>query len=156
MDLTFACPKCNQELAVDSAAAGTVISCPTCHQKITIPTASLSNIHPMNPIASSAAAKEEHHFKVPVHEGPSESLIEKPLPTLEVAKEGDKTLRIRCIKRTECIEVGKDKFEQVVTDFLAKIGEENLVSIHTINYNHIDMGTRAILIDFGVMIIFKG
>ena len=110
----------------------------------------------MNPIASSAAAREEHHFKVPVHEGPSESLIEKPLPTLEVAKEGDKTLRIRCIKRTECIEVGKDKFEQVVTDFLAKIGEENLVSIHTINYNHIDMGTRAILIDFGVMIIFKG
>jgi len=78
------------------------------------------------------------------------------LPTLEVAKEGDKKLRIRCIKRTECIEVGKDKFEHVVTDFLSKIGEENLVSIHTINYNHIDMGTRQVLIDFGVMIIFKG
>jgi DNA-directed RNA polymerase subunit RPC12/RpoP len=156
MDLTFSCPKCNQELAVDAAAAGSEISCPTCHHKITIPTPTLSNIHPMNPISSSAAAKEEHHFKVPVREGPSESLIEKPLPTLEVAKEGDKTLRIRCIKRTDCIEVGKDKFEQVVSDFLGKIGEENLVSIHPIVYNHIDMGTRQILTDFGVMIIFKG
>jgi hypothetical protein len=156
MDLTFNCQNCNQELAVDASASGTEITCPTCNQKITIPALSVSNIHPMNPMATSAAAREEKHFTVPVHDSPSEILIEKPLPTLEVAKEGDKKLRIRCIKRTECVEVGKDKFEQVVSDFLGKIGESNVVSINTINYSHIDMGSRQILTDFGVMIIFKG
>ena len=156
MDLTFSCPKCNQELAVDASAAGSVIDCPSCGQKITIPAPSVTNIHPMNPIASSAAAKEEHHFKVPVHEGPSEILIAKTLPTLEVAKEGAKKLRIKCIKRTECVEVGKDRFEEVVSGFLGKIGEENVVSINAINYSHIDMGSRQILTDFGVMIVFKG
>ncbi|HAM72939.1 MAG TPA: hypothetical protein DCM86_14970, partial [Verrucomicrobiales bacterium] len=36
----------------------------------------------MNAMATSAGAKEHKHFSVPVHEGPVESLIEKPLPTL--------------------------------------------------------------------------
>jgi hypothetical protein len=39
---------------------------------------------------------------------------------------------------------------------LSKIGESNVVSINAINYSHIDMGSRQILTDFGVMIVFKG
>ncbi|MBI3416022.1 MAG: hypothetical protein HY043_12045 [Verrucomicrobia bacterium] len=158
MEITFNCPKCNQELAVDASAAGSEITCPVqnCGEKMVVPAPNTTNIHPMNPMASSAAAKEEHHFKVPVHEGPTEVLVAKVMPTLEVAADGEKKLRIRCIKRTECVEVGKDKFEEVVSAFLGKIGETNVVSINTINYTHIDMGTRAILTDFGVMIVFKG
>ena len=34
---------------------------------------------------ASAAAREEKHFSVPVHDTPAESLIAKPLATLEVA-----------------------------------------------------------------------
>ena len=156
MDLTFSCDKCKQQLEVDATAAGTQIQCPSCGAKITVPQLDITNVHHLNPMASSAAAREEKHFSVPVHDAPTESLIEKPLPTLEVAKAGDKKLRIRCIKRTECVEVGKDKFEDVVTSFLGKIGEENVVSINAINYSHIDMGSRQILTDFGVMIVFRG
>ena len=156
MDITFACPKCNQQLSTDATASGSEISCPTCNQKIVIPAPNATNIHPMSPMASSAAAKEEHHFKVPVHEGPTEVLVAKGMPTLEIAEEGEKKMRIRCIKRTDCVEVGKDKFEEVVTQVLGKIGEKNIISINTINYTHIDMGTRQILTDFGVMIVFKG
>src|SRR5947208_2662975 len=95
MDIIFDCPKCNQELAVDSAGAGSEISCPSCGEKIVIPAASVhppttSHIphdaaHPLNPIATSAAAKVEMHLKVPVRNQPTEMLIEKPKTPLEVA-----------------------------------------------------------------------
>ncbi len=37
MDVIFNCPKCDQELAVDSSGAGSEINCPSCGQAITIP-----------------------------------------------------------------------------------------------------------------------
>src|ERR1044071_3455866 len=113
MDIIFNCPKCEQELEVDSSGAGSEIDCPNCGEGITLsqpgtpatrtvgvaesqhglptiggpPSASLN---PANPIASSAAAKVEKHLKVPVRKT-SESLIAKPLPPLEAtAKETDK------------------------------------------------------------------
>ena len=156
MDITFACSHCHQQLEVDSSASGTNITCPACNKHITVPVADITNIHHVNPMASSAASKEEKHFSVPVHDTPTEVLVKKTLPTLEIAKDGQRTMRVRCIKRTECVEVGKDLFEEVVSKFLAKIGEEHVISISAINYSHIDMGTRQILTDFGVMIVFRG
>jgi hypothetical protein len=92
-----------------------------------------------------------------VTEGPTTSLIQKPPPPLEAAKNsGDKLMRIKCIKRIECVEVGKDHFDEVVTKFLNEAGEQNIVSINTINYTHVDMGTRQVLTDYGVMIVYKG
>lgn len=141
---------------MDAAASGSDIECPTCRQKITIPPASATNIHPMNPIAASAAAKVEHHFKVPIHDAPSEVLITKPLPTLDVSKDGDKRLRIRCIRYTDCVEVGKDRFEEIVSKFLESVGEENVKSINTVTYTYIDMGSRQILTSYGILIVYKG
>lgn len=74
MDLTFHCPHCKQELAVDASATGQTIQCPTCNAEITVPQADITNIH-VNPIASSAAAKIERHFSVPVRDAPAEILI---------------------------------------------------------------------------------
>ena len=37
MDVIFNCPKCEQELAVDSSGAGTEIECPSCGESIVIP-----------------------------------------------------------------------------------------------------------------------
>ncbi len=157
MDLTFICPACKQQLEADTAMSGSEIQCPTCNNKLVIPEADAANVRTHNPIASSASAKQEYHFSVPVHDEPVESLIVKPKPPLEAAARGEeKQLRIRCIRRTDCVEVGKDHFEEVVNDFLNKIGETNLVSINTLNYTHIDMGTRQILTDYGVMIVYKG
>jgi len=108
-------------------------------------------------MASSAAAKEEHHFQVPMHEGPSELLIKKAHLPLEVAaKGGDKALRVKTIKRTECVEVGRDRFDEVVTEFLTKVGEANIVRILPIAYTHIDLGSRQLMTDFGVLIVYKG
>jgi L-lactate utilization protein LutC len=124
---------------------------------VTIPRPDLANIHPLNPIASSAAAKEHRHYAVPVHDAPSEVLIEKALPPLEIAaKTTEKKIRIRTIRHTDCIEVGHDRFDEKVSEILARIGEENVVSINTLNYTHMDIATRQLMTDFGVMIVYKG
>lgn len=175
MDVIFNCPKCDQELAVDSSGAGTEIECPSCGEPIVIPSSGpparlgAAPDHapaaprgggpaPINAIASSAAAKVEMHLKVPVHKTPAASLIEKPLAPLEAAatKDADKKIRVKTIKHTDCIEVGHDKFDEVVSNFLAKIGESNIVSITTLSYTHLDIGSQKLMTDFGVMVIYRG
>jgi DNA-directed RNA polymerase subunit RPC12/RpoP len=172
MDVIFNCPKCEQELAVDSTGAGTEINCPSCGETIVIPAPELVvnrpgvdnapgaprvEVHPVNPIASSAAAKVEMHLRVPVHKTPTESLITKPLAPLEVAaKESDKKIRVKTIKHTDCIEVGHDKFDEVISNFLGKVGESNVISITTLTYTHLDIGTQKLLTDFGVMVVYRG
>jgi hypothetical protein len=180
MDIIFNCPECEQELEVDSAGAGSQISCPSCESTITIPQpgtkgtrtsgADSSGSIPVsgvsigglagqvvNPIATSAAAKVEKHLKVPVRATPTESLIAKPLPPLEVAaKDTDKKIRVKTIRRTDCVEVGHDKFDEVVSNFLMKVGEANIINISPMTYTHVDIGSQKILTDYAVMIVFRG
>jgi len=156
MDVIFQCPHCEQELSVDAAGAGTSIDCPSCAQRIVIPQPGPQQAAVVNPMKSSAAAKEEHHFTVPMHDKPSEVLIEKPLPPLDVAAKEGIRLRVRSIKRSDCVEVGKDHFDEVVTAFLGKIGEANVVSISTFNYTHMDLATRDWVTDYGAFIVYKG
>lgn len=153
MDIVFNCPHCQQELSVDGSEAGGERECPTCGQKIVIPAAADKEV---NAIKTSAAAREDLHFKVPVHDKPSEKLIAKPLPPLDVsAREGIK-MRVKTIRRTDCVEVGHDRFDEVVTAFLGKVGEANIVSVNTLTYTYIDIGSQKALTDFGVLIIYKG
>ena len=167
MDIIFNCPKCEQELAVDSAGAGSEINCPSCAEKIVIPSspkpkapappAPHDPAHPVNPMASSAAAKVEMHLKVPVRDKPSESLIEKPLVPLEfAAKESDRKMKVKTIRHTDCIEVGHDKFDEVVTGFLQKVGETNIVSLTPMTYTHLDIGSQKLMTDYAVMVIYRG
>ncbi len=171
MDVIFNCPKCEQELAVDSSGAGTEINCPACGNAIVIPepetvvsrpgvdtdtAGARLEAHPINPMASSAAAKVEMHLRVPTHKT-TESLIAKPLAPLEVAaKETDKKIRTKTIRRIDCVEVGHDKFDEVLSAFLAKVGEANMISINTLNYTYLDIGTQKLLTDFGVLIVYRG
>src|SRR5215471_14847947 len=155
MDVIFNCPKCEQELAVDSSGAGTEINCPSCGEPIVIPDPravgpkpspangsppEARGAHaPINAIASSAAAKVEMHLRVPTHKT-TESLIAKPLAPLEVAaKETDRKIRVKTIKHTDCIEVGHDKFDDVVSQFLGKVGESNVINISPLSYTHLDI-----------------
>jgi DNA-directed RNA polymerase subunit RPC12/RpoP len=170
MDLIFNCPKCDQELAVDASGAGTEIECPSCSELITIPEPKAAPMrgnqdgsgaprveaHPVNPIASSAAAKVERHLRVPVR-ATTESLIEKPLAPLDVAaKESDRKIKVKTIKHTDCIEVGHDKFDEVLSNFLIKVGEPNVISITPMTYTHIDIGSQKLLTDYAVMVIYRG
>jgi DNA-directed RNA polymerase subunit RPC12/RpoP len=175
MDLIFNCPKCEQELAVDASGAGEEIECPECGQPITIPMpdspgvktsaapvttapveTSATNNDVASTVAASAAARIKKNLKVPVTANPAAKLIAKPATPLEVAaKASDRKMRIKCIRHNDCVEVGHDRFEEVVTEFLGKIGEVNIVSIHPINYSYVEMGSQRELTDFGVMIVFK-
>ena len=159
MDLVFKCPHCDQELEVDAGGAGTTLQCPSCSNTITVPsqesgaTATASASAPAPP----PAALAEKHFSVPSHDTATESLITKPTRPLEVvAKNGDKTLRIKTFKRSDCQEVGRDRFDEKVSHFLGELGQTDIVSINTINYSTIDMSTHNQVEDYGVLVVFKG
>ena len=169
MDIIFNCPNCDQELAVDPSGAGTQIACPSCGETLTIPSASKSTSGslpvttavPLSPapsaITSSAAAKVELHLKVPVRDKPPESLIGKPKPPLEVVQKGaGKRLRIRTIRRASCIESGHDRFDEKVSDFLHEVGEGNIVSTHTVSYEFFDVGVQKVMIDYGLLVVYRG
>jgi DNA-directed RNA polymerase subunit RPC12/RpoP len=171
MDVIFNCPKCEQELAVDSAGAGSEINCPSCGETIVIPEPEsvvprpgvenepgVPRIEPrtVNPMASSAAAKVEMHFRVASNKT-TESLISKPLIPLDAAaKETEKTIRVKTIRHIDCVEVGHDKFDEIVTKFLVKIGESNVVNINTLSYSFLDIGTQKLLTDYGLLIVYRG
>ena len=84
-------------------------------------------------------------------------MIAKPLVPLEVAAKGaDKKIRSRTIRHTDCIEVGHDKYDEVVTNFLNKIGEANIINITPINYTNLDIGTQKLMTEYGIFIIYRG
>ncbi|MCL4180669.1 MAG: hypothetical protein KJ072_23350 [Verrucomicrobia bacterium] len=122
---------------------------------MTIPEPDVHNVKIMNPNTSSAAARAEKHFSVPVHDGPSEILIKKPVKKEEIPADGKRHLRTKTIRRVDCIEVGHDRFDEVVSKFLDKIGDENLVSLSTVGYTYIDIGSQKLLTDFGVLILYR-
>jgi DNA-directed RNA polymerase subunit RPC12/RpoP len=161
MDIVFKCPNCDQELEVDAGGAGSTIECPSCSNTITVPAAGSENATPAPepPPAPTTIASfhEKLHLSVPAHDTPSEALIKKPNRPLDVvAKEGDKKMRIRTFKRSDCQEVGKDKFDEKVSEFLDHVGQANVISINTVSYSMVDMSTKALLQDYGVLIVFKG
>ena len=162
MDIVFKCTNCDQELEVDSSAAGSTIQCPACSFSIAVPDLepALAVMPAAAPEAGPAAADgQEKHYVVPMHDAPApaEAAISKAMPPLEVAaREGDKKLRIKTFKRSDCQEVGRDRFDDKVSEFLEKVGHVNIVSINPITYSYIEMGSHAQVNDYGVLIVFKG
>jgi len=147
---------------VDASGAGSEIECPACHETIVIPqpppeALARQQEASLNPIASSAAAKEEKHFKVPAHAGPTALLIKKANKPLEfAAKDDERVIRIKTVRRADCVELGKDNFDQIVSDILQKIGQEHIIAMHPLSYTHLDATTQKFITDYGVMIVFKG
>jgi DNA-directed RNA polymerase subunit RPC12/RpoP len=158
MDIVFKCNQCDQELSVEEAAAGVEIQCPSCGTNLVVPAAPVTH-EALNPMSTSAAARaEQPHFKVPTYDkAPPAAAIEKPLAPLEAAaKHSDKQIRVRTLRHTDHIEVGKDLFDDHVSQILQKIGETNIISITPISYTHMDMATRAWITDYGVMVVYRG
>ncbi|MBK7999865.1 MAG: hypothetical protein IPK15_14410 [Verrucomicrobia bacterium] len=161
MDINFKCRHCEQDLSIDASGAGSEIQCPACGGTILIPSAN-TNDDPsggpkiVNPISTSAGAKEVKHFVVPQREKTEETLIAKPLKSLEAAAHEAVILRTKCIRHFDCVEVGKDHFDEVVTNFINKVGEANIVKIETFNYSHRDLETRDWVTDYGIFILYRG
>ena len=104
---------------------------------------------------AAAPAHEEKHFSVPQRTGPAVPFIEKPKPVLETAAHVAGRIKVKTIKHGDCIEVGKDKFDDIVTDYIAKVGHENIISITPLNYSHVEHGAKLLLTDYALMIIYK-
>ena len=170
MEIIFNCKECDQELSVESEAAGQEFNCPNCGIQLVVPEAdgapapeAALDAPPaprafgaVNPIKTSAGAKEEHHFKVPMREHTTpESLIEKPKVPLEVAAKEAFKVRVKTIRHSDCVEVGHDKFDEIVTKFLNQIGDTNVVSLTPVSYQYIEIGSQKVVTDFGVMIVYR-
>jgi hypothetical protein len=164
MDIVFNCPNCEQELAVDSAGAGSSLECPTCHETITVPAAPPGSEPAApapslaaSPISTSAAAKVEMHLKVPQFDKAPAPLIAKPKPPLEAVVRGaGKKIISHTIKHGACMESGHDKFDEVISKFLNEVGETNIIAMHTVSYSFLDIGTQKLLNDYGLMVIYRG
>ncbi len=158
MDIVFKCTQCEQELSVDASAAGVEIQCPTCNTALVVPAAPPQGN--LNPMATSAAARgEQPHFKVPTYDKapPPAPTIEKPLVPLEAAaKHSDKLIKVKTLRHSDHVEVGKDLFDEHVSQFLQKIGETNIVSISPIAYTHMDLATRAWVTDYAILVVYRG
>lgn len=154
---------------MDADGAGEEIKCPTCGEMITIPEQSTKpapeiprapappGSGPVNAISTSAAAKVELRLKVPDRQTPAAPLIEKPKQPLEfVAKGADKKIRIHTMRRAQCMESGHDKFDEKVTMYLNEVGEPNIIGIHAISYEIFDVGTQKVMVDYGVIIVYRG
>jgi hypothetical protein len=101
--------------------------------------------------------RTEKHFSVPLHEGPAEALIQKSSPTLEVAsREPDKKIRIKTFRRVDTMTVNKDHFDEVVSEFLQKVGQDYLISVTPLTYTYKDLATEHYVTDYGVMVVFRG
>jgi hypothetical protein len=169
MDIIFNCPFCDQELAADTADTGTDIECPSCSKTIKIPAEDDEDVRtaptqeapppsvPLPVLPVSQPPRIEKEFVVPQRAAGSktESLIEKPKPPLEAAAKAAGTLRVKTIKHGDCIEVGKDKFDDVISEFLGHVGLANLVSVTPVTYTHTDATGSRLIADFAVVIIYK-
>jgi DNA-directed RNA polymerase subunit RPC12/RpoP len=172
MDIVFNCSKCSQELAVDETAGGEQIECPTCATMLVVPPPDQNRLAPSQPAPVLVAAappppppaaapvpesaKNDHHrqLAVPQHSGPAEVLVKKANHT-ELKEKKPAQLRTKCIKRGQCVEVGHDLFDEKVAEFIHKIGDTNIVSIHPLSYGAMDT-TGHMLPDYGVMIVYRG
>ena len=71
------------------------------------------------------------------------------------AQDRGKKIRVRTIKRGACVEVGHDLFDEKVTDFLNKVGRENIIHMSTVGYGAMD-STGHMLPDYGILIVYFG
>ena len=174
MDIVFNCPSCRQELEVEESGSGSEIDCPNCGDTITIPEPSPKNIRAMpatsatgmlegaapsgggvlnTPGAEEARSK---HIRVPVGKR-SAARIEPPKPTLEMqAKMLDRKYRVKTIRNGDFEAHGPGAFDAAVAEFLNRIEEGSLVSVHPVQYTHHEGKTSTLLQDYGVVIVYRG
>ena len=69
--------------------------------------------------------------------------------------ETKESIKVKTFRRIDCVEVGKDRFDLYVSEFLTKIGQKNIISISPINYQYVDMATRQVINDYGVLIAYR-
>ena len=157
-DLNFNCPLCGQNLTTDESLSGSEIECPSCNKPIQIPAAGDENVlkvesePPAEPVTQEPEPKK---LAVPVNKGSTELLLKKESTKKEEEISGDGKIRVKTIKRGDCIELGLDKFDEIVNQFLEKFTREQIISVQSVNYAHFDPTTQKYLDDYGALIVYE-
>ncbi|NBV24062.1 MAG: hypothetical protein EBS05_19350 [Proteobacteria bacterium] len=170
MDTSFSCPKCSLHITADESVVGEEVDCPDCGHKIRVPppkknrpggsggkspAASTRNVSGAMRSGTKSASQAMGHkgLVVPQHQGPPESLLKKAGTVMH--EDGPPKIRVRCIKRSACVDVDHDRFDEIVTDFLNRVGQANIINLSPISYGVIDLSGQMVP-DYGIMIIYKG
>jgi len=156
-DLNFDCPQCGQNLTTDESLSGSDIECPSCDKPISIPAADDPNVKRVEADALTPPVTDEpepQKIAVPVHSG-GEELLKKASSKKEEEITGDGKICVKTIKRGECIELGQDKFDEILNQFLEKFTRDQIISIQSVNYAHFDPTTQKYLDDYGAMIVYE-
>jgi len=43
-----------------------------------------------------------------------------------------------------------------VTAFLQRVGQANVISLNPINYSYQELSTRTVMVDYGLMVVYRG
>ncbi len=78
------------------------------------------------------------------------STSDAPMTLEEEARSGS-TMTIKTIRHSDCMDGDKDIFDETVTNFLRKQGDDNIISVNPIQFS--DDAKKPI--DYGVLIFFK-
>jgi hypothetical protein len=145
MDISFTCHSCNQALEADDGMSGSQIACPSCGTVITVPGAS----------DSSRGAGFGRKLTMAAVQAPPSASIAKGRSALEVQAKAAIRVRLRTIRRADCIMNGKDRFDETVSELLQSLGEGHLISVHPIHYTQIDPDSKQPVADYGVMVVYR-
>ncbi len=157
-DLNFNCPQCGQNLTTDESPTGPTHDCPSRSKPTNTPPAGAENVQrvesePAPPVT--ASEPEAKKLAVPVHEGGEDLLKKTGKQKQKEEITGDGKICVKTIKRGDCIELGLDKFDETVNQFLEKFSREQIISVHSLNYSHFDPTTQKYLPDFAAMIVYE-
>ncbi|MBI3875643.1 MAG: hypothetical protein HY300_06720 [Verrucomicrobia bacterium] len=148
MDFSFNCPFCNQALTIDESGVGAELACPKCGEVLIIPAPD----HPGGPVTE--GDQPTHTISLPTSSR-VEAQIMKPSKPLDVAAKSLKKIRLKTFRHHELVKDGKDTFDDAVSDFLAKTGEDNIVGVHTVHYSHTPKDATAPVSDYGITVVYK-
>ena len=101
-----------------------------------------------------ATEPEPKKLAVPEH-GDGEILLKKESSKKEEEITGDGKICVKTIKRGDCIELGQDKFDETINNFLEKFSREQIISLHPLNYSHFDPTTQKYLPDYAALIVYE-
>ena len=156
MDFVFKCPQCDQALEVDSSGVGSEIVCPSCDHVIVVPAPQVQPPRAGQLLGAQTKAENKPLALVAGSKAGVDTLIQKPNRPLEtIAKQGDKKLKIKTFRNSECVAGGKATFDETVSEFLAQFSEHAVVSVSPFSCGYGDRAKDQVLGDFGVVVVYK-
>lgn len=153
-EFSFNCPFCNLELSIDESGSGQETECPGCKEVLIIP----------SPSGASAAGEEERApVSIPTGSFPEAKIIKNISKSLSVAAKTAEKHRVKSFHHHEHVKDGKDNFDEVVSNFIGGLEDDDIISLTGFQYSHQLKGkdaegkeTTTAVSEYGVLVHYKG